>query len=46
MNETSEEIFLEIMQLKQTAPGLKIFLSLGGWTYSDNETYDLVFCLS
>lgn len=38
MNETSEEIFLEIMQLKQTAPGLKIFLSLGGWTYSDNET--------
>ncbi|KAH0491929.1 hypothetical protein TgHK011_003330 [Trichoderma gracile] len=35
---TSEEIFFSIMQLKQTAPGLKIYLSLGGWTYSDNET--------
>lgn len=30
--------FQSITNLKQKAPGLKIWLSLGGWTYSDNET--------
>ncbi|KAK7923665.1 hypothetical protein PG985_007736 [Apiospora marii] len=35
---SSEEILLEIMDLKQDAPGLKIYISLGGWTYSDNDT--------
>ncbi|KAK7968736.1 glycoside hydrolase family 18 protein [Apiospora saccharicola] len=35
---SSEEILLEIMDLKEKAPGLKIYISLGGWTYSDNDT--------
>ncbi|KAI2463541.1 family 18 glycosyl hydrolase [Annulohypoxylon bovei var. microspora] len=35
---TGTDIITEIMALKESAPGLKIFLSLGGWTYSDNGT--------
>lgn len=31
-------IFQQITNLKQTAPGLKIWLSLGGWDFSDNDT--------
>jgi chitinase len=38
MEGTSTDIFTKIMALKESAPGLKIFLSLGGWTYSDNGT--------
>lgn len=30
-------IFQEITNLKQQAPGLKIWLSLGGWTFSDPD---------
>jgi chitinase len=30
--------FQSITNLKQKAPGLQIWLSLGGWTYSDNDT--------
>jgi chitinase len=35
---TSERIFSDITAVKQKAPGLKIWISLGGWTFSDNET--------
>lgn len=41
MEGISEEVFRQVTALKQTAPGLKIWMSLGGWTYSDNGT--LVF---
>ncbi|KAI8944631.1 carbohydrate-binding module family 18 [Xylaria longipes] len=30
--------FKQITSLKQRAPGLKVWVSLGGWTYSDNDT--------
>jgi chitinase len=30
--------FQAIANLKQKAPGLQVWLSLGGWTYSDNDT--------
>lgn len=35
---TSDSIFSQITNLEQKAPGLKIWISLGGWTYSDNGT--------
>ncbi|KAI1211222.1 family 18 glycosyl hydrolase [Annulohypoxylon truncatum] len=38
MDGTDDDIFEQIMALKENAPGLKIFLSLGGWTFSDNGT--------
>ncbi len=28
----------QIMNIKQTAPGLRIWLSIGGWDFSDNGT--------
>jgi chitinase len=34
----SDQTFGEITNLKQRAPGLKIWISLGGWTFSDNGT--------
>lgn len=34
---TEEEVFHQVMALKQEAPGLKIWISLGGWTYSDAD---------
>ncbi|KAJ6287495.1 hypothetical protein J3E71DRAFT_358329 [Bipolaris maydis] len=38
MPRTSDKVFSQITNLKQKAPGLKIWISLGGWTYSDNDT--------
>ncbi|KAI0141566.1 hypothetical protein GGR57DRAFT_487122 [Xylariaceae sp. FL1272] len=38
MNGIAIATISEIMAIKQTAPGLRIYLSLGGWTYSDNGT--------
>ncbi|KAF5852879.1 hypothetical protein GGP41_008338 [Bipolaris sorokiniana] len=38
MPKTSAKIFSEITAVKQKAPGLKIWISLGGWTFSDNDT--------
>ncbi|OAL43395.1 hypothetical protein IQ07DRAFT_593170 [Pyrenochaeta sp. DS3sAY3a] len=38
MPKTSENIYSQITNLKRKAPGLKIWISLGGWTYSDNGT--------
>lgn len=31
-------VFEELTDLKHKAPGLQIWLSLGGWTFSDNGT--------
>ena len=28
----------QIMNLKQSAPGLRIYISLGGWDYTNNDT--------
>ncbi|KAL8366129.1 hypothetical protein RB595_004752 [Gaeumannomyces hyphopodioides] len=33
-----ESVFFNITNLKQIAPGLKIWAALGGWSYSDNDT--------
>jgi chitinase len=33
-----EKVYSQITNLKQKAPGLKIWISLGGWTFSDNDT--------
>lgn len=30
--------FQNVTNLKQQAPGLKVWLALGGWTFSDNGT--------
>ncbi|KAI1281725.1 carbohydrate-binding module family 18 [Xylaria sp. FL0933] len=38
MNGISISIISQIMGLKENAPGLRIYLSLGGWSYSDNGT--------
>ncbi|EJP61449.1 symbiotic chitinase [Beauveria bassiana ARSEF 2860] len=35
---TPARIFQDVADLKKTSPSLKIFLSLGGWTFSDNGT--------
>ena len=38
------EVLQQIMNLKQNAPGLRIYISLGGWDYFDNgTTTQLVF---
>jgi hypothetical protein len=44
MPRTSENIFSQITNLKRKAPGLKIWISLGGWTYSDNGTDTQAVC--
>lgn len=36
---TSISLFDDISDLKTTNPDLKIFVSIGGWTFSDNNTY-------
>lgn len=33
-----EDVMTQIMNLKANAPGLRIYISLGGWDYSDNDT--------
>ncbi|KAI3336893.1 carbohydrate-binding module family 18 [Xylariaceae sp. AK1471] len=38
MNGISISTISQIMGIKQNAPGLRIYLSLGGWSYSDNGT--------
>lgn len=38
MEPANDEIFKDLMELKLRAPGLQIWLSLGGWTFSDNGT--------
>ncbi|ORY04392.1 hypothetical protein BCR34DRAFT_572769 [Clohesyomyces aquaticus] len=38
MDKMSDKTFSQITNLKQKAPGLKIWISLGGWTFSDNGT--------
>ncbi|KAK2590532.1 hypothetical protein QQS21_011782 [Conoideocrella luteorostrata] len=35
---TPARIFQDVADLKKTSPSLKIFVSLGGWTFSDNGT--------
>ncbi|KAK2611936.1 hypothetical protein QQS21_002042 [Conoideocrella luteorostrata] len=35
---TPARIFQEVADLKKTNPSLQIFVSLGGWTFSDNGT--------
>lgn len=34
----SIETFKDLTDLKQQAPGLRVWLALGGWTFSDNDT--------
>uniref|UniRef100_A0A0N7HV81 chitinase n=1 Tax=Hypocrella siamensis TaxID=696354 RepID=A0A0N7HV81_9HYPO len=36
---TPTSLFDDISDLKTTNPDLKIFVSIGGWTFSDNNTY-------
>jgi chitinase len=38
MPNMGESAFSQISNLKQKAPGLKIWISIGGWTFSDNDT--------
>ncbi|KAK6207386.1 hypothetical protein LQW54_007215 [Pestalotiopsis sp. IQ-011] len=37
-SKTPKELFTEVTSLKEVNPALKIFASLGGWTFSDNDT--------
>ncbi|KAG6039144.1 hypothetical protein E4U41_003160 [Claviceps citrina] len=36
---TPTSLFDDLSALKTTNPDLKIFVSIGGWTFSDNDTY-------
>jgi len=38
MPQFGETTISQITNLKQRAPGLKIWISIGGWTFSDNGT--------
>ncbi|KAI1119842.1 hypothetical protein F5Y10DRAFT_283740 [Nemania abortiva] len=38
MNGIAIATISQIMGIKESAPGIRIFLSLGGWSYSDNGT--------
>jgi chitinase len=33
-----EDVYSQILSLKARAPGLKIWISIGGWTFNDNDT--------
>ena len=35
---TGNDVFSQITSLKTKAPGLKIWISIGGWTFNDNGT--------
>ncbi|KAI1774392.1 hypothetical protein F4818DRAFT_442540 [Hypoxylon cercidicola] len=36
--QTPESLFREVPNLKSIKPDLKVFVSIGGWTFSDNNT--------
>lgn len=36
---TPTSLFDDISKLKEINPHLSIFVSIGGWTFSDNDTY-------
>lgn len=39
MNSTVEvSLFEDLANLKTTNPNIKIFISIGGWSFSDNDT--------
>lgn len=38
MHGVTEKDTLAITNFKQRAPGLKVWIALGGWSFSDNET--------
>lgn len=38
MDDLTWSLFDDITAVKDTNPALKIFVSVGGWTFSDNET--------
>jgi chitinase len=35
---TGDDVYSQILSLKVKAPGLKIWISIGGWTFNDNST--------
>ena len=35
---TSADTFTDTANLKTIKPSLKVFVSIGGWTFSDNDT--------
>jgi chitinase len=37
-SDTPTSLFTETTDLKQINPALKVFISSGGWTFSDNDT--------
>lgn len=37
-SDMSEELFTQVAAVKDLKPSLKIYVSLGGWTFSDNDT--------
>jgi chitinase len=38
MRGVTEENLLALTGLKERAPGLKVWIALGGWSFSDNDT--------
>ncbi|KAM7209977.1 glycoside hydrolase [Rhypophila decipiens] len=38
MGNVNEKTLFDLTNLKRKAPGLKVWIALGGWTYSDNGT--------
>ncbi|KAM7184016.1 glycoside hydrolase [Rhypophila sp. PSN 637] len=38
MENVNEKTLFDLTNLKRKAPGLKVWIALGGWTYSDNGT--------
>ncbi|KAB8246301.1 hypothetical protein BDV35DRAFT_230595 [Aspergillus flavus] len=37
-SDMSEELFTQVAAVKNLKPSLKIYVSVGGWTFSDNDT--------
>ncbi|QRD83216.1 glycoside hydrolase superfamily [Aspergillus flavus] len=37
-SDMSEELFTQVAAVKDLKPSLKIYVSVGGWTFSDNDT--------